>query len=78
MRNPMSQMIIYFIRMYKVMTKNVKHRCAHIPSCSDYISVAYETYGFREATKMSMYRLFNCDLGMGVDLPYHHPLRRKA
>jgi len=70
--NPLNFYAVGLIKIYQAITKNMEHRCPHYPSCSEYAKLAYEKYGFLKATRLAAYRLNNCDIGRGDDIPYEH------
>lgn len=60
-RIPLMNIIPYLIiELYQKRTVNRPHRCNYVPSCSEYMRIAFLRYNWMVAMAMSYERLFQC------------------
>lgn len=67
----MVRLLIFFIKIYQRKAPvRLRSCCRFVPSCSNYIILAFEKHGFFKGSLMGVLRLMRCKApNGGVDFP---------
>jgi len=56
----MGRILIFFIRIYQIIPFTSHQMCRHIPSCSNYMIEAIESYGWYRGFILGIKRILRC------------------
>ncbi|MDR1233531.1 MAG: membrane protein insertion efficiency factor YidD [Holosporales bacterium] len=62
---PSVKVVIYFIRIYQILSSGKRRCCRYIPSCSEYAIEAILKHGFAKGFWLIVKRVLRCRPGFG-------------